>query len=125
MLKICDFGLARNLTSTTTSEMKGTVRWLAPEAIKEQHLSPQVDIFAFAIITWEIVSCEEPYKGMRIETIMYQVCETDLRPQIPEECSPFLKDMMEKCWHADRNKRPESGEIVKVLEKELKEEYGM
>ena len=120
VLKICDFGLARYLTCTTTTDMKGTIRWLAPEAIKDQQLSPQADIFAFGIITWEIVSCEEPYKGMRVETIMYQVCETGLRPKIPDDCSHFLRDLMEKCWHGDRNQRPESGEIVKVLD----EEYG-
>ena len=114
-LKICDFGLARYLTSTTTTNMKGTVKWLAPEAIRDQQLSPQADMFAFGIITWEIVSCDEPYKGMRIETIMYQVCESGLRPTIPADCPVFLKDLMEKCWHEDRNQRPTSLEIVKSL----------
>ena len=123
MLKICDFGLARYLTSTTTTNMKGTVKWLAPEAIKDQKLSPQADIFAFGIITWEIVSCDEPYKGMRMEAIMYQVCESDLRPIIPADCPAFLKDLMEKCWHADRNQRPSSLEIVKLLWHHFKADF--
>ena len=128
VLKICDFGLARYLTSTTTSNMKGTVKWLAPEAIRDQQLSPQADIFAFGITTWEIVSCNEPYKGMRMETIMYQVCESDLRPPIPADCPVILKYLMEKCWHGDRNQRPSSLEILKSLwhhfEADFTESYG-
>ena len=122
-LKICDFGLARYLTSTTTTNMKGTVKWLAPEAIRDQQLSPQADIFAFGIITWEIVSCDEPYKGMRMEAIMYQVCESDLRPTIPADCPAFLKDLMEKCWHGDRNQRPSSLEIMKSLGHQFRADF--
>ena len=115
VLKICDFGLARYLNKTTTTNMKGTIKWLAPEAIRELQLSPQADIFAFGIITWEIVSCDEPYKGMRVEAIMYQVCESGLRPTIPDDCPIFLKELMEKCWHGDRHQRPSSLEIVQSL----------
>ena len=115
VLKICDFGLARYLTTTTTTNMKGTARWLPPEAIRDQQLSPKADIFAFAIISWEIVTCEEPYKGMRVETVMFQVCERGLRPTIPSDCPTFLKDLIAKCWHVDHRQRPESGDLVNSI----------
>ena len=115
VLKICDFGISRDLTSTTMTDMKGTFKWLAPEVFKEEKLSYKSDIFAFAIIVWEMVKCEEPYKGMKIEAVMYGVCHKGLRPEIPANCQPFLKDLMEKCWHADRHMRPAIGEVIQTL----------
>ncbi|XP_072028352.1 uncharacterized protein [Amphiura filiformis] len=120
VLKICDFGLARDLEDSIKTNMKGTIRWLAPEAIQDQEISPKSDIFAFAIISWEILTCEAPYEGMAISAVMFQVCQSGLRPPIPQDCPPFLRDLMERCWHGDRNQRPGSSEIVKSLWREYK-----
>ncbi|XP_072028189.1 uncharacterized protein [Amphiura filiformis] len=52
VLKICDFGIARDLTSTKTtrSAHKGSVKWQAPEIFKDEILSPKAAIYAFGII---------------------------------------------------------------------------
>ncbi|XP_072048665.1 mitogen-activated protein kinase kinase kinase 13-like [Amphiura filiformis] len=116
VLKICDFGIAKDLTSTKTTEnVIGSFRWMAPELITESQLSPKGDIFAFGIIVWEMVSCEVPYKGMRNEYVMFQVSMKGLRPKIPDDCPQFLKELMTRCWHQDRTQRPESLEILRSV----------
>lgn len=125
VLKICDFGIARDLSSTKATSMKGTYKWLAPEVIKDQELSPKSEIYAFGIIVWEMVTCEELYKGSLESYVMYQVCNHGLRPEIPAYCQGFLNELMERCWHADRQMRPSSGDILRMLKQEYKQEQAM
>ncbi|XP_072028182.1 mitogen-activated protein kinase kinase kinase 20-like [Amphiura filiformis] len=123
VLKICDFGIAKDLTSTKTTEStKGSVRWQPPELFMNYQLSPKADIFAFGIIVWEMVSCKRPYEGMRNEAVTYQVMSDDirLRPKIPDDCPQFLRELMEKCWHQDRTQRPESSEVMRCVLKEFR-----
>lgn len=119
-LKIRDFGMAKDFSGTTKTNWKGSTRWLAPEVIKDQELSPKAEIFAFAIIVWEMLTCEAPYSDKTEETVMHEVCYKDLRPAIPTECPTFLKDLMERCWHEDRQMRPASSDIVKMLQQEYR-----
>ncbi|XP_072027807.1 uncharacterized protein [Amphiura filiformis] len=122
VLKICDFGIAQDLTSTKTtrSAHKGSVKWQAPEIFKDEILSPKAAIYAFGIIVWEMVSCEEPYKGFRPERVIYQVMANSLRPKIPDDCPQFLRELMEQCWHQDRTQRPKSSEIVRRVWREYR-----
>ena len=119
-LKICDFGIAKDLTSTKSTEtLKGSIRWLAPEAFNfkgKSQLSPKTDIFAFGIVLWELETCEEPYKGKGPERVMWIVGHDDVRPEIPENCHPILKELMQQCWNTDRHKRPDIDEILQQLE---------
>ena len=117
VLKICDFGLAKDLTKTkSTDSEKGTVKWLAPEVFTEGKLSPKADIYAFGIVLWELNSCEEPYRGMRPETVMFQVGEHGIRPEIPESCIGDMRDLIVKCWDVDRDSRPDIDSVIAQLE---------
>ena len=118
-LKICDFGIAKDLSSTTASSRKGTIRWLAPEAFSftsSSMLSQKADIFSFGIVLWELETCELPYKGAREERVMWLVGVEGSRPEIPPNCSPVLKDLMQRCWNTDRNRRPDMEVILQQLE---------
>ncbi len=72
-LKICDFGIAKDLSSTkTTVASKGTTKWLAPEAFTELKVSPTADIFSYGIVLWELETCQEPYPGILKRDIYIQ-----------------------------------------------------
>ena len=120
VLKICDFGIAKDLTSTkTATSEKGTVRWLAPEVFTEEKLSPKADIFAFGIMLWELETGEIPYKGIRSERVMWIVGNKGQRPEIPTNCNPELKDLMQRCWDGDRGNRPDVEKILEQLQSYL------
>ena len=118
-LKICDFGIARNLTSTkTTRSSKGTIAYLPPEAFSftsDPMMSPKADIFAFGIILWQLETCQEPYKGLIPERIMWLVGNDNYRPEIPATCPDVLGHLMRECWDREREKRPGADRIIDTL----------
>ena len=90
-LKICDFGIAKELTRTrTATSEKGSIRWQAPEVFKEYKLSPKADVFALGIVLWELETCQEPYEGKTAENVMWKVGHEDERPEIPDSCSSTI-----------------------------------
>eukprot|EP01127_Copromyxa_protea_P020404 TRINITY_DN6833_c0_g1_i1.p1 TRINITY_DN6833_c0_g1~~TRINITY_DN6833_c0_g1_i1.p1 ORF type:complete len:525 (+),score=61.05 TRINITY_DN6833_c0_g1_i1:26-1600(+) len=60
--KLCDFGLSREMTSETMSRL-GTIQYSAPETLRGERYGPEVDIYSFAILMWEIMTEEVPYEG--------------------------------------------------------------
>lgn len=115
-LKLSDFGIAKDMTSTkTTVSSKGTVKWLAPEVFTEEKLSPKADIFALGVVFWELETCEEPYEGKSQEHVMFKVGTDDLRPKIPEDCQPAIRNLIEQCWARDRDQRPDINNVVSRL----------
>ena len=119
-LKICDFGIAKDLTSTkTTKNLKGSIKYIPPEAFhftSDSKLSPKADIFAFGIILWELETCQEPYEGLGFERIMWLVGHDNKRPEIPASCPDHLRELMQECWDKKREKRPDAEEILTKLE---------
>ena len=117
-LKICDFGISKDLTSTKTTDHpdRGSIKWQAPEIFKDCKLSPKADVFALGIVFWELETCEEPYKGDSIHHVMYKVGIEDKRPKIPETCPKAMTSLIQKCWHKKLGKRPTIDAVVDQLE---------
>jgi serine/threonine protein kinase len=54
ILKISDFGLSRSGVYVNTKRKKVPLRWLSVEAMRENFYSSKSDVWAFAIVLWEI-----------------------------------------------------------------------
>ncbi|XP_072034406.1 uncharacterized protein [Amphiura filiformis] len=125
-LKLCDFGLAKEADSTVTTKAKGTWGWVAPEVFTENHLSPSSDIFAYATMIWELLTCLVPFARAPYEEVWKRVCDQDERPQIPDDCPDQIAELMTQCWQADRTKRPTSEQVVQVISeyrKQIQEQH--
>ncbi|XP_072048802.1 uncharacterized protein [Amphiura filiformis] len=122
ILKLCDFGIARNLAATeSTKNTRGTTKWQAPEVFMHGILSPKAQIFALGIILWELETCEEPYKDKHPGMVMWEVGTENLRPSITDKFSPHIAELIRSCWHHDRSERPEIAYVIKQLEAIKKE----
>ena len=87
--------------------------YLAPELLSGRgSYSKATDIYAFGIIMWEISSEEKPFGELEHDVSLALSISKGLRPTITEDTPLFYRDLMEKCWHADPDKRPNAQEII-------------
>ncbi|KAF8409256.1 hypothetical protein HHK36_005330 [Tetracentron sinense] len=116
-LKVADFGIAcEEAYCDSLAEDPGTFRWMAPEMIKHKPYGRKVDVYSFGLVLWEMVAGTIPYEDMTPIQAAFAVVNKNLRPVIPVNCPPSLRALIEQCWALQPEKRPESWQIVKVLE---------
>ncbi|KAL4559110.1 hypothetical protein LXL04_031243 [Taraxacum kok-saghyz] len=116
VVKVADFGVARflNQGGVMTAET-GTYRWMAPEVINHQQYDQKADVFSFAIVLWELVTSKVPYENMTPMQAALGVRQ-GLRPDVPTNTHPNLKDLMHKCWDFDPHNRLSFSQIRLQLE---------
>lgn len=114
-VRIIDFGIARVEESklapvTEISRAIGSVHYIAPEQlIGKLDLTPAADIYSFAIVIYEMLTGELPFKP-RTFAEMYQlesegvkVRPSAILPNMPREAERILMQALE----FDREKRPQ------------------
>ena len=64
----------------------GTLRYMSPECfIKDTFLGSEVDIFAFGIMMYELLTGTTPYGDLAVQEIPRQVYRYGLRPVFPPQ----------------------------------------
>ncbi|XXG48670.1 hypothetical protein AAC387_Pa02g3053 [Persea americana] len=63
--KISDFGLAKLLNTNqtrTTTDVRGTKGYVAPEWFKKMAITAKVDVYSFGVMLMEIICCRKSYE---------------------------------------------------------------
>ncbi|KAJ3006870.1 UNVERIFIED_CONTAM: hypothetical protein HDU68_003835, partial [Siphonaria sp. JEL0065] len=90
---VADFGFAslkqfsstRNTTAGSAGRFGGTLRWMSPERLQGGRLAPPVDVYAFAMTCYEILSEGEVPLTSVPDAILYQhIVHSHLRPELPQ-----------------------------------------
>jgi len=109
-LKLCDFGLAGSHVVAA-----GTPSYMAPELFRGKSFTKAVDVYAFAVIAWEVFVREIPFAGYDVMTIKKKVEQGD-RPEFPYYgFPPDVQRIVASSWHEDVSKRPSFSKIVDML----------
>src|SRR5579884_1184194 len=103
--KLMDFGIAKapQLSLTRTGFTLGTPHYMAPEMLMGQPPSPQVDIYSFGVMLFEVLCGKKPIDADTVERIFYAVLhepvpvETLAEAGIPES----LCDLVRICTQKD------------------------
>ncbi|XP_066533035.1 platelet-derived growth factor receptor alpha isoform X2 [Hoplias malabaricus] len=111
IVKICDFGLARDIMHDNNYVSKGNtflpVKWMAPESIFDNLYTTLSDVWSYGILLWEIFSLGgTPYPGMVVDSSFYNKIKSGYRMAKPEHASNKVYDLMVRCWNNEPEKRP-------------------
>ncbi|XP_074504407.1 vascular endothelial growth factor receptor 3 [Sebastes fasciatus] len=120
IVKICDFGLARDIYKDPDYVRKGNARlplkWMAPESIFDKVYTSQSDVWSFGVLLWEIFSLgASPYPGVQIDEDFCKRLKDGVRMRSPETASPEIYGIMLACWHGEHKERPNFPALVQIL----------
>ncbi|KAL6479974.1 hypothetical protein MHYP_G00110070 [Metynnis hypsauchen] len=120
VVKICDFGLARDIYKDPDYVRKGNARlplkWMAPESIFDKVYTSQSDVWSFGVLLWEIFSLgASPYPGIQIDEDFCKRLKDGTRMRAPDTASPEVYGIMLACWQGEPRERPTFPALVEIL----------
>ncbi|MGE5488975.1 MAG: bifunctional serine/threonine-protein kinase/formylglycine-generating enzyme family protein [bacterium] len=121
VVKLMDFGIAKSedVSLTRTGFTLGTPYYMAPEQVRGEAPTVQMDIYAFGVMTFELLTGIRPTDGETIEAIFYKVLyePLDLTPLMAVDIPAPVRDMVARCTAKNPAERPRSfAEVCAALE---------
>jgi serine/threonine protein kinase len=120
-VKLTDFGVAEveGLMRGEAGALRGTIAYMAPEAVLGQTVDHRADLFAAGVILWELFTGQRLFTGASDLELMHQVRDCRVRAvsainkDLPEPSAAIVR----KAVQADRQLRFQTaGDFLKVLE---------
>ncbi|XP_036687556.1 receptor-type tyrosine-protein kinase FLT3 isoform X2 [Balaenoptera musculus] len=120
MVKIGDFGLARDITSDSNYVIRGNarlpVKWMAPESLFEGIYTIKSDVWSYGILLWEIFSLGvNPYPGIPADAKFYKLIQSGFKMDQPFYATEEIYFIMQSCWAFDSRKRPSFPNLTSFL----------
>ncbi|XP_017853213.1 serine/threonine-protein kinase fused isoform X2 [Drosophila busckii] len=98
--KLCDFGLARNMTMGThvLTSIKGTPLYMAPELLAEQPYDHHADMWSLGCIAYESMAGQPPFCATSILHLVKLIKHEDVKwpSTLSSDCRSFLQGLLEK-----------------------------
>jgi serine/threonine-protein kinase len=107
-VKVLDFGLAKFLddparedgafpTMTGPSVVLGTPAYMAPEQAQGQAVDRRVDVWAFGVILYEMVTGARPFRGASLQETLAAVLTAEPEwARVPSALQPLLRACLER-----------------------------
>lgn len=151
VVKIADFGLSKSLkltkedsknltgdampangdttmsTSYKLTGETGSYRYMAPEVFRHEPYNLKVDVYAFSMICYQLFEGQAPFWMFHPVQAAREAAINGKRPSWGErnrfgnKVPPKLRQLVEQCWAADPEKRPDFNEVVRRLQEVLDE----
>uniref|UniRef100_A0A673LYE1 receptor protein-tyrosine kinase n=1 Tax=Sinocyclocheilus rhinocerous TaxID=307959 RepID=A0A673LYE1_9TELE len=124
VVKICDFGLARDIMNDLNYVVKGNarlpVKWMSPESIFECLYTVQSDVWSYGVLLWEIFSLGvSPYPNVVIDAQFYKMIKDGYHMPQPDFAPQEMYTIMKMCWSLEPTLRPTFANIRELIAKLL------
>jgi TonB family protein len=119
--KLMDFGVARleSSVATASGHFFGSPSYMAPEQVAGGEVTYRADLFAFAVLSYEVITGRRPFEGESITAVMYRVVNEDPPPprqwdfELPPSYDQIFRRALSKS-PADRY--PDAASLVAALQ---------
>ncbi|KIJ47193.1 hypothetical protein M422DRAFT_778154 [Sphaerobolus stellatus SS14] len=114
---ITDFGLSRLLKKsglTTSSDVVGSLRWMAPELLQNQKVTNASDVWAFGMMMIEVISGRLPFYGISNPAVVVELMSGKI-PSKPSELTESVWMVCHDCWVHDPTSRVSISKVVNRL----------
>lgn len=115
-VKLMDFGIAKStdLSLTQTGVAMGTPYYMSPEQVAGKRVSPSMDIYAFGMLFFELLTGVRAVNGDSIEAVMYQILNVPLdpAPMVNAGVPPRARALVLRCVEKKAEDRPQSFRVV-------------
>ena len=120
-IKVLDFGLARRIAGESGGMgFVGTLRYMSPEQIEGEHLTPATDIFSFGLVLFELSTGQHPFPSESPVETAKAILTTSPQPRssinldLTESLNAFFIGMLAR----DPAQRPSAKQVAQFLEAE-------
>jgi len=106
-VKIADLGISKVVywkPITQEGQILGTPAYMAPELLEGKSDDPRIDIYAFGITIYEVLTHTVPFDGKPSEIILKHIKE---EPKLPSLLNPEIPQALDKIIMKCLEKKPE------------------
>ena len=106
--RVLDFGIAKaavRLQTTRDGQLKGKLRYMAPEQLRGEPASRQIDIYSAGVVLWEALTSERLFAANNDAALFGKVLEGVVSP--PSRLVPGLPRALDEAVLRALDRRPE------------------
>lgn len=115
--RVADFGLALQWAVDHSMEIIGTPLYMSPEQLVGERLTPACDVYAFAVLLFELTAGRPPFLGSIFEVAQQHRFSapprvSELRPGVPAALDDWIEGALDK----QPERRPSLQAVIEALE---------